>query len=64
MNERTFPRDVLEAVAYLYVQAQDLRGQEPKEILGMFLTAHKELTEAAEHLSKDVAAQWNISQSS
>ena len=42
----TFPGNVLDALALLYVQSQDLTGKTPAEIYGMFRTAQAEITAA------------------
>lgn len=42
----TFPDNVLDALALLYVQSQDLTGKTPAEIYGMFRTAQAEITAA------------------
>lgn len=42
----TFPRDKFEALALLYVQAQDLSEKTPAQILALYKAAYSEIKEA------------------
>lgn len=37
---KSFPKDAIEAAAYLYIQHQDLTGKSPSEIYELYLTAY------------------------
>lgn len=43
VNLNSFPSDETEALAYLYVQAQDLSGKTPTEIHTMYQEAYYEI---------------------
>lgn len=43
VNLRSFPSNESEALAYLYVQAQDLSGKTPTEIHTMYQEAYYEI---------------------
>lgn len=40
---KSFPKDAIEAAAYLYIQHQDLTGKSPSEIYELYLTAYYEV---------------------
>lgn len=41
---KTFPSNETEAIAYLYIQSQDLTGKTPAEIFTMYYDAYYEIT--------------------
>lgn len=50
MVTELFPRTLSEAVAFLYLQNQDLKGKSPSEIYEMYITA---LAEISGNISKN-----------
>lgn len=46
----SFPADCMEAIAYLYVQQQDLSGKSPAEIYTLYQEAYYEIRK--DHLQK------------
>ena len=51
-----FPRSKNEALAFLYVQNQDLSGKAPKEILDMYEAAYEEIYERSKERHKEKKA--------
>lgn len=39
-NERNFPSNKLEALAFLYIKRQDLSGKSPEELVDMYTDAY------------------------
>lgn len=55
VNFSSFPEDAIEAIAYLYVQQQDLSGKSPAEIYTLYQEAYYEIRK--DH-SKKQKAKW------
>lgn len=51
-NMASFPRSANEALAYLYVQSQDLTGKTVSEIVKMYVAALKETNATAREINE------------
>ena len=49
MSDRCFPANEYEALAYLYVQSQDLTGLKPADIYKKYCDAYKEIYAAKDN---------------
>ena len=54
MNETTFPRTKEEALALIYVQAQDLTDVTPEELLSMYNDAYTRIAAPNERVYKEI----------
>lgn len=55
----TFPADACEALAMLYVQRQDLTGQTPESLYGMYMDALERISEAhARRIEPETVGEW------
>jgi hypothetical protein len=52
----TFPKNLIEALAFLYVQNQNLSGKPPAEIYRIYKKAAADIQEAQR---ADLDAKWN-----
>ncbi len=53
----SFPKDAVEATAYLYVERQDLTGKSPSEIYELYLNAYYEISKL--HREKKTSGWFN-----
>ncbi len=53
----SFPKDAIEATAYLYVERQDLAGKSPSEIYELYLKAYYEILK--QHREKKTSGWFN-----
>lgn len=46
VNLNTFPSNKIQALTMLYLQSQDLTGKSPSEIVDLYITTSKEISES------------------
>ncbi|MGF9991550.1 hypothetical protein ABEY04_22255 [Bacillus mycoides] len=56
VNLNTFPSNKVQALTMLYLQNQDLTGKSPSEIVDLYITTSKEISESFRNSNGPIAS--------